>query len=314
MTNKHLPIPSPRGTIKLRHMILLSQLLLYLLLIMRISTLFKNESLHLEEREAYSKKDPSNVVATTSRTATIPSSSISSSLLLSSPSTDGNDKQDSGSNIMANDDNTQNTETKNGIMMIGDTNNNFDMQQPRPFLPSLDPPPTSFYAILNNKNNQNNSEINSKQTKATTAAVATSMEIGTKNTSPISMAYERLDTYQSTDFPSVLAVETSSSSSTPTFNRKHGNDNTKSATGKVFNVDTSTIRHGHVEKVEENLFLTKSRADLPSIYKIGHWDMSPIVVQEYKLVFFTQGKVRMHFHNILCIYDALLLYFSSSYF
>ncbi len=31
---------------------------------------------------------------------------------------------------------------------------------------------------------------------------------------------------------------------------------------------------------------------VPKIYQIGPWDLAPIVITEYKLLFFTQGKVR----------------------
>jgi len=44
---------------------------------------------------------------------------------------------------------------------------------------------------------------------------------------------------------------------------------------------------------------TKSKANVslpdnfvPKVYKAGNWDGAPIVVKEYKLLFFTQGKVR----------------------
>lgn len=33
---------------------------------------------------------------------------------------------------------------------------------------------------------------------------------------------------------------------------------------------------------------------VPKIYQAGPWDLAPIVVEEYKLLFFTQGKVRQN--------------------
>jgi cytoskeletal protein RodZ len=47
-----------------------------------------------------------------------------------------------------------------------------------------------------------------------------------------------------------------------------------------------------------NPFLSTTGNQIPFIYKKGNWDGAPIVVEEYKLVFFTQAKV-CHALNLL---------------
>ena len=61
-----------------------------------------------------------------------------------------------------------------------------------------------------------------------------------------------------------------------------------------------TLRQNEViptaNEVSTNL---KSLPDnfVPKVYRSGPWDNAPIVVEEYNLLFFTQGKVRTIFNH-----------------
>jgi hypothetical protein len=59
--------------------------------------------------------------------------------------------------------------------------------------------------------------------------------------------------------------------------------------------DAKNLTEGHFNATSKegvNLFLNVPANRRPYIYKPG-WDTSPVVVEEYKLLFFTQPKVRL---------------------
>jgi hypothetical protein len=41
-----------------------------------------------------------------------------------------------------------------------------------------------------------------------------------------------------------------------------------------------------------NPFVGTKKYKVPPIYRAGNWDNAPIVIEEFRLLFFTQGKVR----------------------
>lgn len=67
--------------------------------------------------------------------------------------------------------------------------------------------------------------------------------------------------------------------------------------------ESNTTTPDPKKRTESVLNAPAPKQFVPKIYQAGPWDLAPIVVEEYKLLFFTQGKVRQN--KIIFLSSAL---------
>jgi hypothetical protein len=101
-----------------------------------------------------------------------------------------------------------------------------------------------------------------------------------------------------TNFSSGIQVSFSSSSQKQTPRREHSKEHAAIMPNTTTEHHVSRSKRPERDRTNDldsssplNPFLSTTANQIPFIYKDGNWDGAPIVLEEYKLVFFSQAKV-----------------------